>query len=213
MKYDDKYYFPPRPKNAVPERMLKTYSNNRFLAEPKLNGSNASIYTNGKIIKVYNRHNGTLTNYRLDSEYILNLYNDMKCKGWLVLNGEYLNKSQTGSGRRKFNHELVLFDILVYNDEYLVGTTFEYRYDLLKSLVNWKQHEQEKYLWSYNDKIHLVKAIKGGASEIWEAVKDINIFEGVVLKKCDGKLELGRRENNTSGSQIKIRKATKNYEY
>jgi hypothetical protein len=39
------------------------------------------------------------------------------------------------------------------------------------------------------------------------------MIEGVVMKRCNAKLEVGSSELNNSKSQIKCRKSTKNYKY
>jgi hypothetical protein len=41
----------------------------------------------------------------------------------------------------------------------------------------------------------------------------IDMVEGLVLKRKSAKLEVGSTENNNTKSQIKVRKATKNYKY
>jgi hypothetical protein len=39
------------------------------------------------------------------------------------------------------------------------------------------------------------------------------MYEGLVMKRPTGTLETGMREANNTGWQVKVRKATKNYEY
>ena len=41
----------------------------------------------------------------------------------------------------------------------------------------------------------------------------IDMVEGLVLKRKSAKLEIGNTENNNTKSQLKARKATKNYKY
>ena len=62
MKYPKyRYVFPPRPKNAVPQSELFSWDNGSMIAQPKLNGSNATIYTNGVEVFTMNRHGDRLT--------------------------------------------------------------------------------------------------------------------------------------------------------
>ena len=87
-----RYIFPPRPKNAIPETELDFWDNGSLLAQPKMNGSNCLIFTNGVKTFVMNRHNQRLTNFRLTDAEIFNMYRGNG--GWMILNGEYLNKNK-----------------------------------------------------------------------------------------------------------------------
>ena len=93
MKYlNYRYIFPPRPRNAISPDDLNFWDNQSLLAQPKMNGSNSMIYTNGKKVIVMNRHNQRLTNVRVDDSEILSLYRGNG--GWMILNCEYLNKNK-----------------------------------------------------------------------------------------------------------------------
>ena len=48
--------------------------------------------------------------------------------------GEYLNKARDGEDGQLFNHRFVLWDILVYRSQYLIGSTVEERLNLLEEL-------------------------------------------------------------------------------
>src|SRR5574343_510800 len=102
-----RYIYPPRPKNAVPTTELDFWDNNTMIAQPKLNGSNCTIYTNGDDFLAYNRHGLQLSNFQLQKEEILKLYKNINKGTWLVLNGEYLNKSQKDETGQVFNHKFV----------------------------------------------------------------------------------------------------------
>ena len=95
------------------------------------------------------RHSQYLTNVSITKEEILSLFRGEVGK-WMVINGEYLNKSKQDENRLTFNHKFVIFDILVYNSEYLVGETFQDRINLLDELYG--QNDSEKpYLYSISD--------------------------------------------------------------
>ena len=65
-----RYIFPPRPKNAIPDTELEFWDDGSLLAQPKLNGSNCLIFTNGEKSIVMNRHNQRLTNFRISDEEV-----------------------------------------------------------------------------------------------------------------------------------------------
>ena len=213
MKYEVfKYIFPPRPKNAVPTTELDFWDNGNMIAQPKLNGSNCTIYTNGHDFLAYNRHGLHLSNFQLDKEEILKLYKNVNKGSWLVLNGEYLNKNQKDETAQPFNHKFVIFDILVIDNNYLIGKTFQDRVEILDKLYGQVESEKD-YLYKITDNIYRVKSYQSGFKELYNTLTKIDVVEGLVCKRKSGRLEVGTTENNNVKSQIKFRKATKNYKF
>jgi len=211
MKYASfRYIYPPRPKNPIPSTELSFWDNGSLIAQPKLNGSNCLIFTNGEKHIVMNRHNGRLANFQLKDEEIAALY---KGTGrWTVLNGEYLNKNKMDESGRQFNHKFVIFDILVNDGDYLVGKTFEERIDLLDSIFG--QNECEKsYLYGVSENVYRVKSYQNQFNMLYDTLTPIDLIEGLVLKRKTARLEMGNSEMNNVKSQIKCRKETKNYKY
>lgn len=205
-----RYIFPPRPKNAIPVDELDFWDNNTLLSQPKLNGSNSLIFTNGEKVIVMNRHNQTLTNVRVTTDEIKSIY---KGNGeWMVLNAEYMNKSQNDETGRPFNHKFVIFDILVLEGNYLVGTTFEQRVAILNDLYDQVDCEKE-HLYGISENIYRVKSYNGGFLDLYNDLIKIDMYEGLVMKRKNAKLELGTNEMNNVKSQIKCRRKTKNYLY
>lgn len=204
------YIFPPRPKNSVSPTELQYFENSGLIGQPKINGSNTSIYTNGQSVIVMNRHGQRLTGFSINTDEILSLYKGTG--GWMVLNAEYLNKSQTDETGRVFNHKLVIFDILVYDSNYLVGSTFESRVKLLDELYGNKECDKE-YLYNISENVYRVKTYTENFENLFNNLIKIGMYEGLVFKRMSGKLEMGLRELNTSSSQFKIRKPTRNYKY
>lgn len=208
--YDNFYYiYPPRPKNAIDPKHLKTWDDNSMICQIKTNGSNAVIFLDGKDCYIYNRHGARLTNVEINREEILSLYSGT---GWMVINGEYLNKSKKDENNQTFNHKLIIFDILVYNSQYLVGKTFGERIELLDELFGTKDSEKE-YLFGISQNVYRVKSYQKDFKQIFDKFTPIDVVEGVVLKRKNARLELGSTELNNSKSQLKSRKPTKNYKF
>ncbi len=212
MKYENyRYIYPPRPKNAIPDSDLNFWDNNSLLVQPKLNGSNTTIYTNGQQVIVMNRHNSRLTNFQISLDEIKSLFRGNSGE-WIVINGEYLNKSKQDERGVTFNHKLVIFDILVFKSNYLVGQTFEQRVKLLDELYG--QNDSEKsYLYSISNNVYRVKSYESGFKSIFDELTKIDLIEGLVMKRKNAKLEIGNTENNNTKSQLKARKPTKNYKF
>jgi ATP-dependent DNA ligase len=200
------YIYPPRPKNPIQPNDLKIWDNKTMLAQPKINGSNCTIYTNGKDVYAYNRHGQRLTGFQINTDEILKLY---RGNGWMVLNGEYTNKSKMDENKIQFSHKFCLFDILVKDGNYLVGSTFKQRVEMIGELYGHSQN----YLHQISENIFSVKTFYTDFFSIFESLTQIDMIEGLVLKRLSGKLEVGSSEDNNSKSQIKSRKATKNYKY
>ena len=212
MNYNSfRYIFPPRPKNAIPDSDLNFWDNGSLLAQPKLNGSNCVIFTNGEKLMVMNRHSQYMTNVDIQRQEILDLFKGDIGK-WIVLNGEYLNKSKQDENRQTFNHKLVIFDILVYNSDYLVGKTFQERINLLDELYGQKDSEKS-YLYSISNNVYRVKSFENGFKSIYDQLTPIDLIEGLVLKRKNARLEIGNTENNNIKSQLKARKPTKLYKF
>lgn len=212
MKYNSyRYIYPPRPKNAIPDSELNFWDNKSLIAQPKLNGSNCVIFMDGTRNMVMNRHNQRLTNFELPQSELNALY---KCNPGelMVINGEYLNKSKQDERGVTFNHKLVIFDILVFKSDYLVGSTFSDRITLLDELYGTKDSEKP-YLYSVSDNVYRVKSFETGFKQIFDDLTKIDMVEGLVLKRKSAKLEIGNTENNNTKSQLKARKATKMYKY
>lgn len=217
MKYESfQYLFPPRPQHKISLKTIATYDNGQYFAQPKLNGSNGMLFIDpsGKWT-LWNRHNEKMT-----------LYNDKiqfgklhRGNGWMVLNGEYMNKSKKDANGKTFNHKFIIFDILVYEGEILVGKTYEQRAELLEKLYPCQQFrisdtgvEYDPYLCQTDvEDIYKAPNFMGGFADIYNKIVSIDMYEGLVIKRRTAPLEPLFREGNNSGYMVKIRKETKNY--
>ena len=130
-------------------------------------------------------------------------------KYWL---SKYLNKSKMDETSQPFNHKFVIFDILGFNGEYLVGKTFEERIQLLDSIYGQVDSEKE-YLFKVTENVYRVKSYVGEFKSLYDKLTPIDMIEGLVLKRKNAKLEIGNTENNNIKSQLKARKPTKNYKF
>lgn len=211
MKYNKfRYVYPPRPKNAISPEDLNYYDNGNFLCQCKLNGSNCVIFTNGVDYFVMNRHKQRLTNFKITNEELSEIY---RGDGeWMIINGEYMNKSKSDEKSKVFNHKLVIFDILAYNGEYLVGSTFSDRVELLDKLYG-KQESEKDYLYSITTNVYRVKSYSNNFKNLFDTITTIDMIEGLVMKRSNAKLEAGLTESNNIKSQLKCRKPTLNYKY
>lgn len=203
-----RYIYPPRPEINLPRSELSKYDNGIWIAQPKLNGSNLLLFTNGSEIRLYNRHNSPITNVKLSQSEFLSLH---KGDGWIVLNGEFMNKSKNNSKQELFNQKFVIFDILVYEGKQTVGMTFEERFDLLNRL--YPSVDYDGVINKINENFYIVKSFYQSFNSIFDKIILTDMYEGLVLKKIRAKLKNGITEKNNTDSQMKFRKPTKNYSY
>jgi hypothetical protein len=210
MRYEKfNFFFPPRPKNACPIPEITNWESKDMIAQPKINGSNVSIHTNGKEYHVMSRHGSILSNFTISQEELSSIYSGT---GWMVINGEYCNKNKKGDDNNPFNHKIIIFDILVYNSEHLTGKTFQERVDLLDTIYGKKDSEID-YLYSNSENIYRVKSYYDGFNDLFNILTKIDIIEGLVLKRKSAPLQMGLNVDNNSRSQVKFRKPTANYRY
>lgn len=209
-KYENfRYMYPPRPEFTMAPTQLYKYEKSHF-GQPKLDGACMSIFIKGKDFKNFGRHeNENLTNFKLkinDLE-VLNCENN----NWNVIVGEYMNKNKKGVDGKPWNHKFVIFDILVYNGEYLLGSTFEERVKLLDIIFG--TVDENAYLYKINENVYRVKTFYENFTELWTEITKIDMLEGFVMKKINAKLERGLTEKNNYLSMLKTRKPTKNYKF
>lgn len=213
-----RYYFPPRPETVIPPDSITELCEGRMIGQIKMNGSCCEVYTFGedenKIRKNFGRHkNENLSNLKLtESDYDV-----LSCKniGWNLVVGEYMNKGKE-IDNEIFNHKFIIFDILVYDSKYLIGTTVEDRIKLLDEIFG--TVSENEYLYKVTDTIYRVKTFKENLKEVWDKIMkdyptDKSAYEGLVFKKPNAKLEKGLSEKNNVLWHLKSRRSTKNYQY
>jgi ATP-dependent DNA ligase len=179
-----------------------------MLAQPKANGSNVNIFMDDSTIHIMNRHKQPITNCKLNLDELHQLYNG---EGWMVINGEYMNKSKRDENGKVFNDKLIIFDILVNKSDYLIGKTFQERVQLLNE--TFKSVDYNPWLNQISDNIFIVKTFYNGFNELYHNLVMVDMWEGIVCKRKNAGLEMGLTETNNHKSQVKFRKPTKNYKY
>jgi ATP-dependent DNA ligase len=210
MKFESyRYIYPPRPKNPVSPKDLDFWDNGSLLSQAKLNGSNTLIFSDKTTFRVMNRHNQPLSNFKIKSEVESLL---SKMDGHSVINGEYLNKGKLDQFGNRFVDKLVIFDILVKESQYLIGSTVQERVNIMNESFN-PQESKWEYIDQVSENIFMVKSYTDGFSDLFDKVTKIDMMEGLVLKRKSAKLEMGTTEDNNSKWMIKSRKPHKNYKY
>lgn len=205
---EDRYIYPPRPENKFPASGMDKFDNGLFLAQPKFNGSCVEIYLNSHDWKVMNRHNDEKKYFEIDKNEFNFLIPNL---GTNLFVGEYMNKSKKDENEKNFNNKFVIFDILVYNNEYLIGKTFKERIDLLYNMLN--IIDENSYSYKLSENIFITKTFYNDFSNLWNGFIKIDMIEGLVLKRKNAGLEYGFNPKNNTKTQLKCRKPTKIYSF
>ncbi len=218
MKYGSfKYIYPPRPEYKIPDSDLHKFDTGQYICQPKYNGAACLVFTNGTELHVYNRHKQALSSWSKEIDFL----KLAKTKNWYVYAGEYLNKGQLGETGVKEKDKYVIWDVLVWDGEYLVGKTLLQRLNLLeniypchKAVVKGNTVEIYDHLCctEFNG---IYKAPTYGTFfyDLYHNIVKIPLYEGLVLKKIESKLGYGFNEANNSDWQVKCRIYTKNYQF
>ncbi|GEP94482.1 DNA ligase-like domain-containing protein [Chitinophaga cymbidii] len=213
---DFKYIYPPRAEVAIAPGLLSGLGK-EWIAQPKYNGSCAVLFINGQSeYKLFNRKNEELS---LQNPIQYTALNDSD--KYMVLCGEYLNKNKYGENGKPFNHKFIIWDILVWRGRYLIGVTFESRLTLLYELFGTSRgfvSENDMIIFNHLiatqvENVFMAPAYLDNYSELYNEIIQTDLYEGLILKKANAKLEPGFRERNNQSWQIKARKPTLNYNF
>lgn len=209
MPYDGRFLYPPRIESKMQPISVSRFDNNQFIAQPKLNGSNTSVSISANIAVPKERHNNFFANPpKFDFKAL------HRGKGFMCLTGEFMNKSkkdETGKPFRGF----CIWDIVAYEGKILIGSTIEERIKLLDMLYPSQGAISSKgitYLYKTSvPDIYKVANFYSDFSKIYNDLSKVDMVEGFVLKRKNGKLEMMLREQNNTGWAVKVRKPTANY--
>lgn len=211
-----KYLYPPRPEFKTCPKELDKYDNGEYYAQPKYNGTCCIVFTNGDELRVYNRHKR-----EMKYSHAINFRKLAKSPSWYVYAGEYLNKGKAGETGKKERDKFVIWDVLVWDGNYLTGTSLHERLDLLeniypcsRAMIRGKEMEIYEHLCCTEiDGIYKAPTYTVYFEPLYRDIAKTDLYEGLVIKKIDSKLQPGFHELNNTDWQIKCRKETKIYNF
>jgi hypothetical protein len=213
MKYSTyKFLFPPRPETALPPDQLRRYEGQGWCAQFKKNGTGTTIAISPtKEFFVMTRH-GTphklwqITDYH--KEHLARLFPEPE---WFYLIIEVLH-----SKTKTIKNVIYIHDILVYKSEVLYGSTFESRQKILDEHLkkNALKETPTHYVCDPKNKIWFAKLFFKGFIDLFNAIEDTSVDEGLVLKMLKGELGFCFSEKNDNQRwQIKFRHPCKKYNF
>lgn len=204
------FLYPPRIENRLNPLSLDKFDNGEHIGQPKLNGSNTSVTISERGFVAKERHNKF---FAVPPKFdFLSLH---RGRGFMCVTGEFMNKSKKDHTKEPFRG-FCIWDIVAYNGKILIGSTIEERIKLIDYLYPSMGAISTKsgieYLYKTEvENIYKVNNFFGNFTEIYKELVAVDMVEGFVLKRKNGRLEMLTREQNNTGWAVKVRKPTANY--
>jgi hypothetical protein len=204
--------YPPRPGGAIRPDTIGRYRG--FWAQYKYNDIRnlAYVFPDGDV-KFFTRHREPHRLYQLTDamrKAIRSL--GLPLGAFHVLDGGLLY----GKGA-SVRDRLIVWDALVLDGRYLIGTTFAERYrELAARLGNPVEPEREtgwELALRVNSHVWLAPVFTESLAERYASRIHLTEIEGLVLKNPGARLERALREENNGTWQIRVRKPHANYEF
>lgn len=219
-----RYIYPPRPAPAIPRDQTAGLPKFGYQAQFKYNDTrNVIMFMPDGTIELWNRHNEHHKQYNMPAflktelETLRDALGIAKDKFSVIDGGLLHNK------HKAIKDTLVVWDILVLNNEYLVGTKYIERYQKILDAAKSLNHGDYKLLdlkigIAATDHIFVPELLPSSEwDNMWKTVHTINshfgfkegvkgtgdpFIEGCIYKRPNGILErdFGKPENNTSWS-------------
>lgn len=204
-----RYLYPPRPKNAVAPDSLAFYEKRGWWAQFKKNGTCTTIdISPTKDITVMTRHAAEHKAWHISSEVKQALIQLFPEPFWVKLIAEVLH-----SKTKTIKDTLYIHDVIVWENQILLGSTFATRQNLLDQKLITNVETKTHYVCESSNKIWYAKRYTSGFKQLFAEIRDTSIDEGLVLKNPKGKLESCDVKVNNSAWQVKVRHSTKNYQF
>lgn len=200
--------FPPRPWGSIPPETVSKYRG--YYAQYKYDDIRLLIEVGREgEVTLSTRKRQPLKSFAVD-ERLRRQFAGLRTKrGRLYLFDGGVLRTGYGPELRK---PVILWDVLVYEDRYLLGSTYEERYHLLSNLcINPRKFETatgHQTAFEVGPDLWLARNFTGDFARRFESTRGMEEIEGLVLKDPAGRLEWGIREENNGSWQIRVRKAS-----
>jgi ATP-dependent DNA ligase len=221
------YFYPERPVLVHRDQPLvdEISEDDNYIAEPKYNGARCVLVVLNGDVSLWNRHGNPMRTINETDERYKELVKEVKKyvpkTGHYQFEGEFRHNKVTG-----LQYKLVLWDCLIYADEYLNKLAYDDRREIVLKHFAVPVDTSKKVidLESYRKHITVIEQFKTDFkkvySEFMSGKRKLNDgenwlaeFEGLVMKNRKGKLALGRKTNPDSRWMYKIRKETGRHKF
>jgi len=213
--YNGNIFYPPRPETSLSPEKLADYEG-KWLAQRKFNGTRTMIEFAPSGIKLWTRHKEEHKAYKPSPAMAecLAMWHDVMGKDARhIIDGELLHNKT-----RNIKDVFVAFDVLVFDDQYLVGTKYLERYDHLSTELmggefEWEEVSGNHLALQFVPGLWLAENFYANFHAEYERHINLDEIEGLVLKKASAELDYGFKMNNNGSWLLRCRKPSKNYKY
>lgn len=192
-----RYLYPARPGGKpIAPMSIPLMEKLGYWAQKKKNGTCTAIFANSEEVIFKQRREDQDHRAWTPKDAHFEFFKSLGPK-WNVFNAELLH-----SKGPEIKDELFIFDIIVYQGEYLVGKTFAERMEILSGMfkAKWKD-EGDKY--RVHKHVTVAKTYSGGFKGMFNNLGPLD--EGLVFKLPGGKLQPCVGENSNSSTMQKCR--------
>ena len=196
------YFFPEKPGLIHIEQDLfgRLSADPAWIAEPKYNGKRLELHRlPSGIWLFYNRH-GEVMDYTPSAEVTAALAAlPLEPGKYYLFDGELRDRKVKG-----VRDMIVLYDVFIFADELLAGTTFKDRRHILATL-------QKR--GGFYECLSIAPQFSHNFREVYDDLTPNPEIEGLVMKNLGGKLDLGRKRAANSTWMMKARKPSNSYHF
>jgi len=195
---DFTYFYPEAPMLIHKDQPLfnEVSNNPNWIAEYKYNGCRLELhnFTNGNF-EFWDRHHKKLS-YNPNQE-VSDALKQLPLQGYNLFDGELRNNKVVG-----VRQKIILYDVFIWNGELLINKSFEYRRQILESILKVE-----------NEPLGITKQFPNNFDKVYDdAIKNEEI-EGLVMKNKLGILNINRTSSKDSTWMLKVRKVTGRHKF
>lgn len=195
---DNRIYYPQKPTLISIDQplFLQLDKDPNVVAELKYNGNHLILKVDLPYIEFWNRH-GQRMKYTPSEELLKNL-KSLNWKEYCVADGELLHTKD-----KTTKHQVVIYDMIVFSTEQIIGKVLSERRSIVEEIF-----KGEKY-----EKLFATQQWKSSFRAIYDEAIKTSYIEGLVMKRLDAKMVLGKSSSPVVATMWKVRKPTKNYRF
>jgi len=220
------YIYPPRPNTAVPFKEAAFFAEIGWQWQYKINDTRCMIKYTPEKIELWNRHAEQMRSYHCpdwlrDQLLIVREHLQLNPNKISILDGGLYDQKHAA-----IKDTICIWDILVRDDEQLLGTTYTERYNQIAkgtTPYNYSHPTYKKpiqfgkaYTPETTNVFHLLNNPQPTPQQTWDQVQQVNkpfapnspLLEGMVFKDPQGILEMGLRPKNNHDWQCRCRVKT-----
>lgn len=178
----------------MPAHLLPAWDDTKYIAQAKIAGTYVIIQSVGPAIRVWDRLQNPLNIAPPDVSRLL--------QGNTMLCGQLLDTGQP-DGNGDVLTGVVLHDIVQYQNEYLYGSSYQSRYELLQSIC---QPETGDYLLPVSDGLFLIRNFNEHFAKTYCRLAAIPMIEGLVIKTLNVPLRYAKSPDKHTDGMINFLK-------